>query len=440
MASPAVTWSGCPSGELLAGGRFTFLPGVGEINNINRNTAWSVDPDAGVSQPNAWYNGYAGANSLNSLFTSWNGAVWCPEYSRLGAMAFYGGGHGANTGCFAAIFDFTTRLWSVVGAHNLTGDGAWLTDGSRDADWKDFTLGSSKVFGITHQYAAVSYIPPGVSGAGPRGSLLLPTVNDHAASFSAQRYAPHLLDLSTGVVSRASPATYGSASGSGNEMAVRDTVNNKTWIFTTSSSTVRYFDLAQAFPQAMQTHTLGYEAGNAWGAVTWCHEVSACFCREAEMILCVKGGGSAGSALEGMLIDVSSGWPVLVNITLPATTIRHGGFSAAVTWNPDQQKFYIYEGVGETRCKTLAPSSLNFRTCSWTWGEETFGGVDPATQRGTIAGALPDSSYAAWRRMEYNRALKCLVWTDGPSSSGVCVDGQSRTGLVQLWKCPGVTA
>ncbi len=435
MAAAVADSYSCASGGVIAGGGYLNLPATGQRNNINLNTAYSVDPDGGVEYPNEWYNGYSGANSLASMFGAWNGAIWCPEYSRHGAMVWYGGGHGANTGCFATIFDLTTRLWSVVGTQNLSGDGAWMDNGSRDASWFDYTLSGSTVYVITHQYNTITYIKPGYSGVGTRGALYMPFVND-TASFSAVRYAPHLLDLSSGVVSRAvgTPSGAGAQMGSSTSISVLDTGNEKIWLF--NGSAINYIDLTQSHPRTLQTHTINYEAGNPWGTTCWIYDHEAAYCPEAEMILLLNGAGTTNATLGIVVVDVSSGWPSITNITMPSITMLHGGQAVSCAWVPDLQKFYIYEGVGDTFCTTLAPSSLDFRTCTWTVGKESFSGSTPANANGTQSGGI-NSVMAAWRRMQYSRSLKCLMWCDGAGVSGQCTDGQTRTGIFQLWKPPG---
>jgi len=155
------------------------------------------------------------------------------------------------------------------------------------------------------------------------------------------------------------------------------------------------------------------------------------------MILVIAGAGTTNGALVPLLIDTSSGWPAVTNISIPSTTALHGGQDIAIAWVPHLRKFYLYEGAGDTFCTTLTPSSLDFRTCTWAWGKESFSGVSPANAQGSISGAFPSSVNAPWRRMQYSNPLGCLVWTDGPSVSGVCADGQTRTGVVQLWNPPG---
>jgi hypothetical protein len=434
MATAVADSYSCASGRAIVGGAYLHLPATGQRNNVNLNTAYSVDPDGGVAYPGEWYNGYSGANSLSSMFSAWNAAIWCPEYSRHGAMVWYGGGHGANTGCFATIFDLTTRLWSVVGTQNLTGDGSWMS-GSRDSSWFDYTLAGSTVYVLTHQYSTISYIKPGYSGVGSKGALYMPFVNDPVV-FSAVRYAPHLLDLNTGVVSRAvvSPSTDGAQMGSSSSISVLDTGNEKIWLF--NGDAVRYLDLTEAHPRTLQTHEITYESGNPWGTMCWIYDSEWTYCPDAEMILAVDGAGTTNGALTVVLIDVASGWPVVTNVAVPNGTALHGGDAISCCWVPDLKKFYLYEGCGDTFCITLTPSILNFRTCTWTWGKESFSGVAPANANGTQSGAI-NSVLSAWRRMRYSESLKCLTWCDGANVSGTCVDSQTRTGIFQLWKPPG---
>lgn len=438
MAYPVAKSYSCEAGGRIVAGRFSYIPEVGMRSNVNKNTAWSVDPDAGAAHPGKWYSGYGNYNSVASMFGGWNAGIWCPGYSRDGALVAFGGGHGSNIGCFATIFDFTTRLWSTVGLQNIAGDGAWLTDGSRDSEWMDYSLGTSKVFELTHMYATVQYIGPQYSGVGSRGALYIPNAYDYIrGGAAAVKYAPHLLDLETGVMTRAVSSAPTNGIGDGQAISVLDTGNQKIWLF--AGNFVRYIDLTQSHPRSLQTHSITYEPGpgNIFGTNIWVYEKSFEYCSTTQMILMVQGAGTTNGAISALLIDVSSGWPVVTDIALPTYTAAHGGQDISIVWVPRLGKFYLYEGGGDTFCTTLTPSSLNFRSCTWTWGKESFGGAAPASRSGVVVGAFASSVQAPWRHMHYSEPLECLVWVDGPDTSGVCVDGVTRTGLAQLWRPPG---
>ena len=134
--------------------------------------------------------------------------------------------------------------------------------------------------------------------------------------------------------------------------------------------------------------------------------------------------------------DMSTGIPVdLKRVGMPAYTFARGGAGVSMAWCPPQQAFYLYEGMGDTFCTVLRPSSLNFATCSWTWSRESFGGVVPVNGRGIVT--VPTTYEGAYRRFFWAPALGCFAWQDGPTTTGVCLDSVTRDGVAQLWRPPG---
>ena len=125
-----------------------------------------------------------------------------------------------------------------------------------------------------------------------------------------------------------------------------------------------------------------------------------------------------------------------------------GGLMVGVAWVPASVvggvgKFYIYEGYGDTFAYTLTPSSLNFATCTWTWGKESFSnghtGAGPVYRAAwnPTTGPANAQIYAIMGRWVYVPALQCIALHDGPSTSAQCLDGTTRNGIVQLWRPPG---
>ncbi len=430
MATPVNDSYSAPSGGVIAGGRYHGVPAPGKIANINLNTAFSVDPDGGVSTPWQWYNGYYGTNSLRAMFGGWNGAVWCPQYSTHGAIAWYGGGHGANIGNFATVFDLKDKTWRVVGTQNLGGDGLWQSDGSADAAWKDFQLGASRIYKLNHQYRSICYVPPGYDGVGSKGALYMPLTQDLSADPAGIVFGPHLLDLDTGVVTRciSNLGAFSGTAGSGNALTMFDAENGKAWTFLNGSGVGWYVDFNESAPRLLRSHTLAKDVGAS--SALWSYTATPCYVPDNQMGVMLYGTGTNGGALTLQMIDFSSGMPVIVKATIPAGVDTRGGVNGALSWDSEHQKFYFYEGAGDEFCLTLTPSSLNFRTCTWAWGVETFDGT--AAYRGLFS-----SDTRSFGRMVYAPVLKSLVWCDGPDTSGVCIDGQTRTGLVQAWRTPG---
>jgi hypothetical protein len=466
IASGADLWAG-------ADDPLAWLPAVGERSNINANSASEVNHDliSGIPLASRWWNGYGGGNSFSSMVSSYSGSMFAREYSDAGAFLVHGGGHGGNIGQITYIFDFTDRLWKEVGASvNLPPDSHWCGYPNarsstrdellelRDEAWMDYLYGSSYIKLADHEYVQNTYLSP-AEGGGPKGSLLLPQ-----ATFSqdpgvadprtgtAHRWAPHVMDLLTGLMSRAAAAPHGAWLPSfvyTSRTACKDATRRKLWYFRQGVVTANYYDLSSGPPFTLQSHNLQKISG---GNVTFVQATNTYFIcvPEADAML----GFIPQRANEGMpavsngtlsvkVYGLSSGSPVDLErgSAIGTYPIQHGGFFIGAAWAPASVvggvgKLYLYEGLGQTFCYTLTPSSLDFATCTWTWGKESFGGVSPVT-----ANPTPNLSDAQRQgvqgKLQWVDAYGCLAWHDGPNTSGVCADGVTRNGIVQLWRPPG---
>ncbi len=442
-----------------------ILPAVGERSNISLNDATSVDYDAtsGVTLANRWWNGYGGANSFASMVSSYSGTTHAPEYGAAGAAIVHGGGHGGNIGAFGYVFDFASRKWRCVGAPgNVPTTSAWsgwsdarnilsyvAANDLRDLAWLDYDHNGSYIKFSDHEYNQNGYVPP-YAGGGPLGSLLLPEAHYHQDASSVDPrpgssgdnalWAPHVMDLATGVMSRATAAPLGGWPGFATTQSFRDTKRDRIWYFVQSFSQAFYHPLG-TLPLTFTAHTLKTQA-NATTAlpVTQC---AVCYCAEADAVIILSPGNqstaSANLAMGLTVLTMGTGVPVhRTDADLPTNNpMLHGGWNVGVAWHPALQKFYIYEGWGDTFCTTLTPSSLNFATCTWTWGKEDFGGASPINKAPlpqNYGNAGTEAPYGKWI---YVPAYESFAWHDGPTTTGVCADGMTRDGVVQLWRAPG---
>lgn len=452
-----------------------YVPPVGQRANVNLNNASDVDYDltSGVPLASRWWNGYQGAGSFGSMVGSYSGSIWASGYGSAGAFIVHGGGHGGQIGAFAYAFDFHTREWACIGAPgNVPATSHWCgyTDArdagtqdlradpasnidQRDLQWLDYGYGGSYIKIADHEYLQNAYIPPSLGG-GVKGSLYLPQstysqgngVADPRTGGTGLPYlwAPHLMDLDTGVMTRAADSTLGAWASYSGAMSVVDTNRGRLWVFRNGSASCHWHDLVAGAPYDRNDHTMQTlsGAGAAWGMVANCTPV---FVPEADcaVIFWPANQNSAPPAIPGAMLgievyDFSTGVPVdrEIRATAPAEIAEpYGGLYVGVDWCPTLQRFYVYQGYGSDYCYTLTPSSMDFRTCSWTWGKEVFGGPAPVYKSDFVAGnAQADAVLGKWR---WVAAYGCFGWHDGPSTTGECYDGVTRDGVVQLWRPPG---
>lgn len=426
-----------------------WLPAPGQITNINQNNALDVDIDKGVASPYKWYSGYGGYNSFQQMAYAWNGAVWCDGYSPQGALAFFGGGHGANIGCFSYLFDVTTRKWRQVGAErNLPPADDWSggapygsVPDKREPAWFDYDYKGSRIIVLAHQYASVGWLSPDEGGAPKVGSLLVPNGERDQSASQGSKWGGWTFALDDGLMSRsiatAAPLT---GTGSGQLIAVKDPVNRKLWYFAQGNSQAHFQDLTAPVPRPLKTHAVAVEPGAPNKGYMVVYNVTWLFVPEARAALAFLGGGSVNSGMGVVLVDFSSGVPVMAAVSIPSlpagpTGLAHGGFNAGAAWDSKRKRIVLYEGLGDAVTHVLTPSSLDFRTCTWAWSRESYSGRPPANWKGVVGAA--SSLDGAWGRWRYVKPLDVFLWTDGPQVSGQTEDGVTRNGIVQFWNSVG---
>ncbi len=468
MATPRISTYTADSGSgVYAGIPQSFIPSVGQRANINAGSASEVDYDltSGVPLAGRWWNGYQGAGSFGSMVGSYSGSVWAPQYGSAGAFVVHGGGHGGQIGAFAYAFDFSQRRWECIGApSNVPSTSTWcgypdarnatMDSGidQRDLQWLDYSYGGSYIKIADHEYLQNAYVSP-AEGGGARGSLYLPQstysqsngVTDPRPGGTGLPYlwAPHTMNLSSGVMSRATSDTLGTWGSYSGSMSVKDTTRSRLWVFSQSTPACHYHDLTSGPPYTTTPHTMQKAGG---GDAGWCF-VANCtpvYVPEADsiVIFAPENQNSAppavvGAPLHAVVYTMGSGVPVDQETYFRIATqdMPYGGLYIGADWCPTLQRFYLYQGYGSDYCYTLTPSSLDFATCSWTWGKELFGGPPPVYKSGFVAGnAQADAVLGKWR---WVAAYGCFGWHDGPSTTGECYDGGTRNGIVQLWRPPG---
>lgn len=425
-----------------------WLPQRGQITNINQNSASEVDIDGGEPTPGQWYNGFYGSNSFAGMAHSWNGVVWCSDYSPDGALAFFGGGHGANIGCFSYLFDVSSRTWKQVGAErNLPPEDMWSGGhpyGSvpdlRDPEWLDYDHQGSKIVVLAHQYAGTNYLTPEEGGAAGVGSLLVPNGERDQTAGMAARWGAWTFSLADGEMarSRSNPPVDGISSGS--LISVKDTVNHKLWYFKQGSSQAFYHDLTAAPPRPVETTNVAVEPGAPNDGYVVVYDVGWLFVPEARAALAFLGSESVDGGMSVVLVDFASGGPVMAAVDIPALPagpegFAHGGLNIGSAWDSKRQRVVLYEGLGDSFTHVLTPSSLDFRSCAWTWSREAYTGRPPANSLGEVAAAT--SLESAWGRWRYVAGLDVFLWTDGPGTHGETEDGVMRDGIVQFWHPEG---
>ena len=388
-----------------------YVPAPGGTANVSLNSLSPLNP---CPANNCWYSQ---ASKLQAPWRNWSGAAWAPGFSAYGALVFWGGGHGGGEDVGLYVFDFTSGQWSRVGPDNPT-TAEYTTQ--LDPSHYDFLHQGNNIVPALHSYNYPAYVPPNVSGAGPKGAWLLPQLVGGAGSGAK----PHAVDLSTGRWSRFSTGA-GASGQSPYAGSIEDTRRARVWWGAMDMGSLNMLDFNEAHPR--QIHVAPMQpAGSvfAYGGYYARHV----YVPEADMAVgfwCLY----AQTRVRGETFDMSSGQPVrLGGDNWPAMDVTGAGFG--VDWCPVTRSFYFYEGGGATRVLKLTPSSLEFHRCTWAWSEERINAPawEPNPNNQARGGAQPMSK---WR---YIPGLRCFAWCDGPNFSARCADGVVRDGVMQLWR------
>ncbi len=468
------------------------IPAVGSRTNANLNDAYAVDFEraAGLypgNEQRRWWLGFGGV-SLSNVFSdtvqAYSGSTWAPECGASGAWLLNGGSDGAQLAQITYAFDFNSMSWMCVGAPvNLPPNFEWAnyywngafyeqkpssgprapaSTEARDPVFYDYRWGDSYIKLANHSYLHNAYVPE-ASGGGKKGSIYLP-----CSSYSHDRgdadprngkvdtFTPHLINLHTGKGRRAVAAPVANAgssdgfSGFSQTNSVRDTTRNKIWHLLNGGSNAYVIDLNSGPPYTSSLHVVQKASGGNFGWISVANSAWI-YVAEADCMVGFSPAGSnsippevPGAMLHTYLLSMSTGVPVGLHddtaTLVPTRSMPRGGALIGATWVPASVvggagKFYLYEGFGDTFAYTLTPSSLNFATCSWTWGRESFTGPTPVFKQAPISG--DGQRQAVQGKWQFVPALGCIAWHDGPNTSGLCVDGVTRNGIVQLWRPPG---
>jgi hypothetical protein len=388
-----------------------FVPAPGKTANVSLNHLSALNP---CPSNNCWYSG---SSKQAAPWRNWNGAAWAPEYSPYGALIFNGGGHGGGEDIGLTVFDFTTGLWSRVGPDNASADLA----GRTLPEWDDFLLNGDYIIQGVHTYNYPSYIPPNMSGTGAKGSWVLPQQVTGKGGAT-----PHAVDLVTGRWTRFAQAP-GSTGQSPYAGAFYDSRRGRLWWGCQEVGQLNMMDWNESHPRKIHV-VPNTPKGSifAYGG----YYANYVYVPEADLTVGFWTLYGQKKVL-GEVFNMASGQPVRVaSGNWPALDVDRGaGFG--IDWCPDTRKFYMYEGYGSTKVRTLTPSSLDFSTCTWVWGEEVFS--NPAWEPERYVGEYRQGAqpFSKWR---YIRWLKCFAWSDGPDFIARCADGVERDGVMQLWR------
>lgn len=409
----------------------TVRPAPGYIKSIHANNLASIFPPTGQ-----WYSGGTGSNGPWAL---WCGAVFSPDYSQHGAMIYWGGGHLGYDGTEFYIFDLTTQLWSRLNDPVPTDFKPLVTN-----EFNDALVGGSYVMPPAHTYSSVAYVPPS-AGGGTKGSFCI-VFHVYAEAGAGgvtvlPKYAPHAIDLATGVWRRLTDNTdpgqgygYGAYGG-----AFTDTTRNVIWGFSgTESGNVAKIDLTATQPHLVLQNTGG-------GDVTYAVPV---YIPEVDKVVQVAIYDDGTKRIRLAIFDMDQagyigtprGYAISNNPAgaMPRFTAAQvaavGRAGISIDFCPDTWKFYCFEAYGTNLLYVATPpgpvgTTTQWKTGEWSWSTETMLGETSATVEEVVStsGAHPLNKW------KYHRPSKCFMWSAGGAVRN-SPDGSARAGAFQLYR------
>lgn len=191
MSAPIGERYSCPSGGVIAGGRFrlpSWVPAPNTVATLTEaNTFQSVNP--GRSPANGWSFNSSGvliggdSYIFAGTIDAFSGGVFNPYYGAMGCMVYFGGGHSVSNGGWIIIYDIFTRLYSMI----LGGSSNCYPVNSANGEYADGSPVS------VHSYDLLVILGP--EAGYPLGALVLPITNGGTVEANVTCSASHLFDF-----------------------------------------------------------------------------------------------------------------------------------------------------------------------------------------------------------------------------------------------------
>ncbi|WP_046112543.1 hypothetical protein [Aquincola tertiaricarbonis] len=443
-AVPASTWE-----------RFRSPPG--EVHIINLNGLEDVDPERRQAS-GRWFNSYYNQNMIDSMTQSWSFGAAAKDHPEGFVQLWHGGGHGAAVAVTALQWKARTRRYGFIGwpgnvpeYSDWTGFRTLKANADRDHDpardrrdpvWFDYDHQGSRIFLASHTYKMVAYCPPSPS-VGPEGALIIGALQWGNDTNSPTGGNPlpvlrHHMNLATGVVQRGTRSPPVAMGAMENNAFCRDTRRNRLWHFKHGQLECWYEDLDEPVPRLLKPHRMRREEGAA--ALPAVRYIGLRYIEALDIILAQGGHANAATPMGFYMLDMASGFPVLMAQAPPPRRMPHGGYMAGFDYVPPLNAVYFYEGRQTTTMEVLQLSTRNVRSTGWQWRTERWTGATPPGLKRPPRmsdAEFNDVLYSPAERFNYDADSGMLIYAHGSTGPMRCVDGVMRQGGVAGFGLPG---
>lgn len=389
------------------------VPPPGHVANISLNNY------SESCLPESWFTRFPNV----SPWKNWSCPVYATNFSAFGAMVYWGGGHNGGNQSDAHVFDFATGKWTRVGPGQPSFDYLQEQNTSAsqvDPTWGDFPWNGGHIIPAVHTYSYPVYVPPGFDGAGSKGSWMLPRF----VSGQGGGAHVHYMDLATGFMDRGSTNVGTEDAKPGFAGSLFDPVRRKLWWGSAEATNINMMDMSQPQPRTIKVVQV------SGGSLAQGESYYPVYLYMVEADRFVEFACPYGKNFVTMQVyDTSSGTVTRSGfVALPTEGAPTMGAGFGVDWCPITGKWYFYNGNGASTVYTLSCSDpANLMTATYAWGSEPFPNAAWQDNFNSGGGAL---AFNHWR---YIPKLRCFIWMI-PGYTAVCQDGQTRDGVVQLWR------
>ncbi len=355
-----------------------WLPASGEVKAVSLNTLASQDPeDDPLVNPNYPSDApWRAVEGQTGVMDDWNGGIWAPDYSALGALVVFGGGHNGYFGNEVYAWDASTRLWDCIV------EPTWPWADPRDYVEGELQTGEPM---SVHTYDMVQYIPPS-AGGGNKGSfgLLIHSSNHELGGDYTGR--AHRCDLDARAWSRWSTNKLTGVDGPYQGTTCYDTLRDQYYYFSQDFAPMAVLSSARAW--SLKSNGVGpYELGSACG-----------YDETGDLVVIYDDftGDLAG-------IDPALSTGAETALTMSGTAPPGAGRLEYVL---EQDAFYYWTVSEPLKIYKLTPPAGNKAARlagTWAWSSQT---LSYASGTPSIPTSSSVSAYSRWR---YAPSLRCFV-------------------------------
>jgi len=337
------------------------------------------------------------------IFVNWNGAVYVPEFSALGAMVYRGSGHGTMIpGNFIA--DLTTLNWSYVNRPLVIHD---ETGADQYGAYTDGSVFAGHVYQGCHRY-------PTAWGGGPKGSTISFCIA--GTTFKNVGWAMDLNQTNLGYTRICDPFTFAGVDVGAYPSSAMDTTHQGWWVMSYPNSVLTFVSKLGVITQYNSAGIVRND-GAALGKDP-VHDLVAmlpAYTTERTLQLFLFDVANAGPSsawttvnivTDGTIANRQTDLPYFGTFASGTPNTNNFGLSG-LEWSTLLSCFVLFEDYGRPLAWTLTPPASSPLTNPWTISKVTLQSFDGSVP----AAPIPAERNGNWSKFREVPSCRCFVWT-----------------------------